>query len=108
MGRKIVLNQCYGGFSLSERVRGLYEERAASGEKKGSYFDQDVRRDDPILIQIIEDTGLSAAAGEYSKLSIVEIPDDVPADGWTIMEYDGIEWVAEKHRTWSAGWREME
>ena len=34
------------------------------------------------------------------KLKIVEIPDDVPEDGWTIQDYDGKEWVAEKHRTW--------
>jgi len=33
----------------------------------------------------------------YSKLKIVEIPDDVK---WHIGEYDGIEWVAENHRTW--------
>jgi len=77
----------------------LYDERV--GKKCLLYFDQDVRRDDPILIQIIEELGLRAAArGGYSKLGIIEIPDDVPADGWTIMEYDGMEWVAEKHRTW--------
>ena len=29
---------------------------------------------------------------------IVEIPADVE---WQIQEYDGMEWVAEKHRTWS-------
>jgi hypothetical protein len=30
-------------------------------------------------------------------LAIVEIPDDVQ---WIIEENDGMEWVAEKHRTW--------
>ena len=34
----------------------------------------------------------------YSELKVVEIPDDVEYD---IQEYDGNEWVAEKHRTWS-------
>jgi hypothetical protein len=38
------------------------------------------------------------ANGMYSKLKIVEIPGDVD---WEIGEYDGNEWVAEKHRTWS-------
>jgi hypothetical protein len=28
---------------------------------------------------------------------VVEIPDGVE---WEIAEYDGLEWVAEKHRTW--------
>ena len=32
-----------------------------------------------------------------STLKIIEIPDDVD---WIIEEYDGNEWVAEKHRTW--------
>jgi len=31
-------------------------------------------------------------------LKIVDIPDGVE---WEIEEYDGMEWVAEKHRTWS-------
>jgi hypothetical protein len=30
-------------------------------------------------------------------LLIVEVPADVD---WYIEEYDGLEWVAEKHRTW--------
>jgi hypothetical protein len=29
---------------------------------------------------------------------VIEIPDDVE---WEVEEYDGLEWVAEKHRTWS-------
>ena len=34
----------------------------------------------------------------YSYLKVVEIPADVD---WQICEYDGLEWIAEKHRTWS-------
>jgi len=30
-------------------------------------------------------------------LRIIEIPDGVE---WQIEEYDGDEWIAEKHRTW--------
>jgi hypothetical protein len=29
---------------------------------------------------------------------VVEIPDGIE---WSIQEYDGLEWVAEKHRTWA-------
>jgi hypothetical protein len=64
------------------------------------YIDIDVRRDDPVLIKIIETVGLDNAAGNFAQLAIVEIPDDVPEDGWEIKDYDGVEWVAEKHRTW--------
>ncbi len=49
------------------------------------------------LIAVIEELG-EAANGRYANIKIVEIPDDVR---WTIEEYDGNEWVAEVHRTWS-------
>lgn len=39
-----------------------------------------------------------AADGDYAELKVVEIPDDVQ---WIVEEYDGAEWVAEKHRTWN-------
>jgi hypothetical protein len=55
-----------------------------------------IARDDPTLIQIVEELG-PRAAGRYAQLRIVEIPDGVD---WQIEEYDGAEWVAEKHRTW--------
>jgi hypothetical protein len=101
MPTKILLNICYGGFSLSDTVKDQYNTATAHVVKPEHwYMDQDVRRDDPILIQIVESAGLVAAGGRFSKLAIVEIPDDVPVDGWIIQEYDGIEWVAEKHRTW--------
>ncbi len=33
----------------------------------------------------------------FAKLKVVEIPDDVD---WEVENYDGIEWIAEKHRIW--------
>jgi hypothetical protein len=45
----------------------------------------------------VEELG-EAANGSYARLKVVEIPDDVE---WTIKEYDGDEWIAEKHRTWN-------
>jgi len=57
----------------------------------------DIERSDKILIEIVEMLG-SAASAPFSKLKIVEIPDDVE---WEIEEYDGWEYVAEKHRTWA-------
>lgn len=55
-----------------------------------------IPRDDERLIQVIEELKEKANA-KYSDLKIVEIPDDVE---WMIEEYDGKEWVAEKHRVW--------
>lgn len=56
----------------------------------------DIDRDDPVLIQTIEDLG-DNASGRFSELEVIEIPDGVE---WQIEEYDGLEWIAEKHRTW--------
>jgi len=64
--------------------------------QKYNFYDRDIERNDPILIQVIEELG-DKASGRYSKLRIVEIPDDVQ---WEIEEYDGQEWVSEKHKTW--------
>lgn len=113
---KIVINRCFGGFGLSKEAIELY------GKKKGldlitvetgyafgpdfyikevsneNYFsDRDIARDDPDLIEVVEELG-SLANGFAAELKIVEIPDDVE---WQIEDYDGNEHIAEKHRTWS-------
>lgn len=46
----------------------------------------------PFVLELEEESG-----GTFSNLLVVEVPDDVD---WVISEYDGIEWVSEKHRTW--------
>ena len=91
---KVVINTCYGGFGLSDRAKKLYSERKSISE---GIYDWDIERNDPVLIQVIEEMG-DAAAGSFSQLKIVDIPDDVE---YIIEEYDGSEWVAEVHRTWS-------
>ncbi len=58
---------------------------------------RELDRDDPVLVQVIRELG-SEASGRHAELKVVEIPADVE---WQIEEYDGLEWVAEKHRTWS-------
>ncbi len=54
-------------------------------------------RHDPKLIQVIEQLGEKANA-KFSKLKIVEIPDETD---YVIEEYDGLEHIAEVHKTWS-------
>ena len=92
---KVVINRCYGGFGISAKAEALYKERAGITDPDWYYWSID--RSDPILIQVIEELG-EAAEGGFSELKIVDIPDGVE---WEIEEYDGMEWVAEKHRTWS-------
>lgn len=57
----------------------------------------DFKRNDPILVQIIEELG-GEANRELAELKVVEIPDDID---WVISEYDGMESVEEAHRSWS-------
>jgi len=64
----------------------------------GTVFSEDnISRDDPALISVVQELK-EKANGKYSKLKIVSIPANVK---WQIENYDGKEWVAEEHRTWS-------
>ena len=93
--RRVVINKCFGGFGLSDTAITRYNELAGSDKDHNSVYD--IERDDPALVQTVRELG-SEANGGYAELKIVEIPADVD---WTIEEYDGTEWVAEVHRTWS-------
>jgi hypothetical protein len=115
--RKIVINNRHGGFGLSYQAKIRYlelnqipytlveqQDRHTQITKghiikvKGSYFwDHDIDRDDPVLVSIVEEMGVEAN-GDHADLRIVEIPANVE---WQIDEYDGSEWVSEKHRVWS-------
>lgn len=88
---KIVINGTFGYFDLSDKAESEYVKRTGNGN-----ILCDSVRGDPHLIAIVEEMGL-AANGKFANLKIVEIPDDVK---WEICESRGIEWVAEKHRTW--------
>ena len=57
---------------------------------------KDDQRSNRFLIETIEELG-EKANGSFSKLKIVDVPDDVK---WHIAEYDGWEWIAENHRIW--------
>jgi hypothetical protein len=92
--RHVVINDCYGGFGLSDLAREQYKQLA--GITDPGWYDRDVARDDPYLVKVVKELG-SAASGGHATLKIVEIPGDV---SWHIAEYDGVEWVAEDHRTW--------
>lgn len=139
---KVVINNCYGGFSLSlkaqkrlaelmgkeiyfyKQIKYLFQDgedeyvkitnlddnslliystskdlgdTCSSKELNDNYYRIDIDRNSPILIQVIKELG-EDANGKCSKLKIVEIPDDVE---FQIEEYDGNEWIAEKHRTWN-------
>jgi hypothetical protein len=92
---KIVINTCFGGFGLSEESLEDYRKRKNITDK--NFYHRDIPRDCPVLVAMVEEGGTDVDCA-YSDLRIVEIPDDV---NWYIEEYDGMEHVAEHHRTWS-------
>jgi hypothetical protein len=112
---KVVINKSIGAFSVSREVvirlremncHGAFEEvlegeHWSDGElrdlREDHYFLDEVERDDPRLIAIIEELGERASPD--TELKIIEIPDDVE---WYVDESDcGVEFVREKHRIWS-------
>lgn len=80
---KVVINVCYGGFSVS---RAVYE--AMGREWDGYGYDFIDSRTDPKLVEVIERLG-NKANGSCANLHVVDIPDD--ATDWEISEYDGSE-----------------
>ena len=121
MNKKVVINSCYGGFSLSEKAFVEYLKRkgincvtevnefgwvefyknSISDENYISHYDYVSprnlnTREDPDLIEIIEELG-EESFGMFAYLKIVEIPDDVE---YEITEFDGLETIREKCRTW--------
>ena len=101
---KVVINTQHGEFSLSKNAIRLYRQYAAAVEPAGERMPNVIippgyraaDRADPILVRVVEELG-SEADGEFARLKVIEVPDDVK---WTIDDYFGAEWVAEVHRKW--------
>ena len=74
---KVVINGCYGGYSLSD------EALAYLGIPGGSRYAYDGDRTNPKLVECVEKLGEAASHGLGSSLYVVEVPDDVK---WTITE----------------------
>jgi hypothetical protein len=119
---RVLINRCFGGFGLSDQAfEALLERRGIAFERqerqpdswmgvayyRAGHVGEDEHylsqhelasdRADADLIAVVDALGLEAASGEYCELAMVEIPDGV---SWHIAEYDGMEHVAEDHRTW--------
>jgi len=85
---KIVFNADYGGFGLSKKAILRYWE--IKGEiPPDDWYDREVYRGDPILVQVVEELGKDANDG-FSKLAIRELE---PGTKYRIDEYDGYESV---------------
>jgi len=107
---KVVINKCFGGFSISREAAVLMSsigsEQAKAeldqsvdfwygyGYVKG--FDNGYSRVDEHLIYAVETLGVKAN-GCSARLVVLEIPDGIK---WSIDDYDGMESIEEEHRSW--------
>jgi len=101
---KVVLNKCFGGFSVTEEVlKELKLNWKGYGYLDNETFNIDDNRNweayraHPDLIKAIEKIGVENAGGACAELEIIEIPDGIE---WYISDYDGIETLHEQHRSW--------
>lgn len=122
---KVVINTSFGGFRVSKSMLKQLCEQDCShvqtdsfrnyyGEEESvPHFDYEdmildherrvvtweehsqLERSCPVLVKIVEE--MDTQTRELLFLRVVEIPDDV---NWYIENYDGLEHVAEVHRTW--------
>jgi len=96
---KIVINACFGGFDLSDEAIAMFRERKGIADTERPTYADEIARDDADLIAVVEALG-GKANTQYSQLKVVEVPMWLKEKGWTIEEYDGVEHIAESHRTW--------
>lgn len=83
---KVVINRCYGGFSLSIEFMEAYPQFE---EYDHSWYDEKDKRTDPNFISALESFGLEKANGHCANLKIVELSNNTT--DWEIDEYDGSE-----------------
>ena len=84
---------------MSDEAEAMWRKAKNIPENEGVYS-WDIARDDEVLVHIVETLGGNASAERYCDLKIVEVPMWVQQKGWHIVEYDGMEHVAENHKTW--------
>lgn len=94
---KVVINNDYGGFSLTKQAMKYFNDLKRKRGKPTVDYYGDIERDDAELIETVEHLTPEVASGTYASLKITEIPDGIE---WDIEDYDGNEWVSERHRTW--------
>lgn len=120
---KIVYNNCFGGFSVSQACAEFMAERGCEISKKElEFFAKPLDptdamdaitlkysgkrdwygyggydRSSPLLVEAVETLGSKAASGRCSQLAIQEIPDGAQ---WEIDEYDGNESVVPPRMSW--------
>lgn len=88
---KVVINNCYGGFGLSDKAVEMLEQlKKEKGEKFSKNKIYDLPRHDSDLVKVVETLGRKANS-DFSKLEIESIRSRL----YKIKEYDGLERIDE-------------
>lgn len=82
------------GFMADGQGYNIYKDGLLYSLKDRCEYEMRANKD---LVSVVEKMGTEIASASLAKLAVVEIPDDVE---WEISDYDGIETIREKHRTW--------
>tara|TARA_R100000234_G_scaffold118380_1_gene98696 strand:- start:936 stop:1259 length:324 start_codon:yes stop_codon:yes gene_type:complete len=92
MEYRVVVNRCFGGFSLSEEAVELARKRGLMIDDHG-WFDLDsyVARHNKVLVGVVDELGSERASGSCSRLEVYELSSPL----YRIEEYDGREIVHE-------------
>jgi len=98
---EVVINTRSGGFSVSKEVYDCLGKEYDGYGHLDDVYDRDdhAYRADPKLVKCVRELG-EKADGPLASLCIVKVPNNVK---WHIEDYDGVELVAEDHRTWVCG-----
>ena len=90
-----MINNCYGGFGLSNAAMDEYHKRCPE-KQEVDYFDLD--RHDPVMIQIVKEMGTKANRS-CSEIELKKIPVQY-LQHYSIEEYDGLERVVIHYNTY--------
>lgn len=85
---KVVINVCYGGFSLSKEASEILIDQGVDINPCYGYLPDDLPRHDKRLVEVVEKLGEKANA-RFSKLKVIEIESPM----YRIDGYDGMESV---------------
>lgn len=102
MNNRVVYNNCYGGFDLSQKALKILHERyrceyvgcSGSGHNRDYWFDDEkIKRHDKALVSVIEKLG-DEANGRFSELRVKSIK----GNRYRIDDKEGIERVIEPRK----------
>ena len=92
---EIMVNTCYGGFSISEAAMDEYRRRCPDRQEFEYYH---IDRHDPVMVEIVKELG-TRANGLVAQIELRRIP-ALYAGHYSIGEYDGMENVVIHRNTY--------